>query len=126
MRKIEHRELTQAELVKEATERFGGDPYGWAFQCPACGDVASGADFREALARKERKNATVSDVLGQECIGRLLGALEGGPSKDGGRSRAERGCDWCAYGLFPAPWTVKLPDGKTISCFPLAPAPEEG
>lgn len=116
------RTLTQAELLAELQARFGHDPMNWAFQCPSCGDVATGRDFREALAahpRHERGQAvTASDVLGQECIGRTLGAL----SKSGGKYKG-RGCDWCAYGLFGGPWTVTLPDGGTMRCSPLAPAP---
>ncbi|MEW2420482.1 VVA0879 family protein [Streptomyces nigra] len=116
-----HRRLTQAELVTEATERFGNDPMKWAFLCPTCGDTATGADFREALAARPRKHpngsdVAASDVLGQECIGRTLGALDKRQTYSG------RGCDWAAYGLFGGPWTVDLPDGHTIHSFPLAPA----
>jgi len=116
------RTLTQAELVAEATERFGGNPMDWAFQCPACGDIATGQDFSEALAAHPRTGrdgsaVTASDILGQECIGRTAGAL----AKD--RKYAGRGCDWAAYGLFPAPWTIMLPDDGKTHCFPLAPAP---
>jgi hypothetical protein len=118
------RTLTQAELLSEAESRFGPDPMNWAFQCPSCGDVATGADFREVLQANPRKRdgtpVTASQLLGQECIGRLLGALRGGPTRDGGRFRAERGCDWVAYGLFSGPWTISLPDGATMSAFPLA------
>lgn len=120
----EHRRLTQAELVAEARSRFGDDPLGWAFQCPRCGDVATGRDFREALADHSRTNrdgsATIaSDLLGQECIGRTLGALAG-PATEDGKGQARRGCDWCAYGFFPGPWEIELPDGRTVSGFPLA------
>jgi len=117
------RTLTQAELCAEAAERFGSNPLDWAFRCPSCGDVATGQDFSEALAERPRKNrdgeaVTASDVIGQECIGRTLGALSVPAKKYKGH-----GCDWCAYGLFPGPWTVVLPNGKTMHCFPLAPAP---
>ncbi|PNG19740.1 VVA0879 family protein [Streptomyces cahuitamycinicus] len=118
----EHRKLTQAELVAEATERFGEDPLKWAFLCPSCGDIADGADFSEALAAHPRKHRTgadviASDVVGQECIGRTLGALEKGRGKYIGR-----GCDWAAYGLFGGPWTIALPEGRSMHAFPLAPA----
>lgn len=118
----EHRKLTQAELVAETTERFGADPIKWAFVCPTCGDVATGEDFRQVLAdspRKHRSGADViaSDVVGQECIGRSLGALEGPKEQWKGR-----GCDWVAYGLFGGPWTIALPDGRSMHAFPLAPA----
>ncbi|MGY0067689.1 VVA0879 family protein [Streptomyces sp. QTS137] len=117
-----HRKLTQAELVAEATERFGKDPINWAFVCPSCGDVATGGDFREALVEKPRKHHTgadviASDVVGQECIGRTLGVLEKGRGTYTGR-----GCDWVAYGLFGGPWTITLPDGRSMHAFPLAPS----
>ncbi|MFJ1869930.1 VVA0879 family protein [Streptomyces chartreusis] len=118
----EPRTLTQAELIVEATDRFGADPLKWAFLCPSCGDIATGQDFREALAanpRKHRSGAdlTASDIVGQECIGRTLGALLKGQGKYAGR-----GCDWAAYGLFAGPWTITLPEGRTMHAFPLAPA----
>jgi hypothetical protein len=115
------RKLTQAELVAEATERFGDDPIKWAFVCPTCGDIANGEDFREALAANPRKHRSgeaviASDVVGQECIGRTLGALDKRQNYTG------RGCDWAAYGLFGGPWTIALPDGRSMHAFPLAPA----
>jgi hypothetical protein len=121
MTATDHRKLTQAELINEATERFGDDPLKWAFRCPSCGDIANGLDFREALAanpRKHRSGADViaSDVVGQECIGRTLGALVKGQGKYTGR-----GCDWAAYGLLGGPWTIALPDGRSMHAFPLAP-----
>ena len=118
----DHRKLTQAELIAEATERFGDDPIKWAFVCPSCGDIANGEDFREALTAHPRKHRTgadviASDVVGQECIGRTLGALAKGHGKYTGR-----GCNWAAYGLFGGPWTIALPDDRSMHCFPLAPA----
>ncbi|GAA2107716.1 hypothetical protein GCM10009802_03010 [Streptomyces synnematoformans] len=57
-----------------------------------------------------------SDIVGQECIGRTLGAL----TRDG--KYRGRGCNWVAYGLFPGPWTIKLPGGRTMAAFALADA----
>lgn len=107
-----HRLLTQQQLVDEARAAFGDDPEKWAFRCPSCGDVAVAQDFRDAGADTGR--------LGQECIGRHLGALTGPPTTDGGRSIAKRGCDWCAYGLIPGPWTIRLSDDREVSGFALA------
>lgn len=117
----EKREWTQADLAAEARRRFGDDPTLWAFVCPSCGDVATVADFIRA-GEGER--------AGQECIGRLLGAL----SKDAKRGkdgivRGTRGCDWAAYGLFHGPWSVVMPADdlkpeRTVWSFRLAPAPE--
>lgn len=116
----EHRKLTQAELVAEATVLFGKDPLDWAFQCPSCGDVANGLDFRRALAEYPRQRndggpVIASDVVGQECIGRTLGALRKDIKKYKGR-----GCDWVAYGLFGGPWEIALPSGRSMFAFPLA------
>ncbi|MFF0790396.1 VVA0879 family protein [Streptomyces spiralis] len=117
----EHRNLTQAELIAEATTRFGADPLKWAFVCPSCGDIANGEDFHQALAEHPRKHRSgedviASDVVGQECIGRTLGAL--------GRGKyTGRGCNWVAYGLFAGPWEIALPNGRTMHAFPLAPTP---
>ncbi|MFF4417520.1 VVA0879 family protein [Streptosporangium sp. NPDC001559] len=117
-----HRTLTQAELLAEAAKQFGKDPMKWAFQCPSCGDVATGQDFKDALAAHPRKHSNrkpvlASDVIGQECIGRTLGALKGRAG-----SWTGRGCTWVAYGLFRGPWEVTLTDGRSMWCFPLADA----
>ncbi|SDM76606.1 VVA0879 family protein [Streptomyces wuyuanensis] len=122
MSRNDHRKLTQAELLAEARERFGDDPLKWAFICPTCGDIATGEDFSNALADHPRKNRAgeaviASDLVGQECIGRTLGALAKGAGKYSGR-----GCDWAAYGLFAGPWEITLPDGRSMHAFPLAPA----
>lgn len=115
-----HRKLTQAELVAEATGHFGPDPMKWAFVCPSCGDIATGQDFREALAehprtRRSGEAVIASDLLGQECIGRTLGALATSDDKYTGR-----GCTWTAYGLFSGPWEIVLPSGRSMHAFPLA------
>ncbi len=117
------RKLTQAQLIAEARKRFGDDPLKWAFICPTCGDIANGEDFRQALAEHPRTNlrtgkpVVASDLVGRECIGRTLGALDKKPGKYGGR-----GCDWAAYGLFAGPWEIELPNGRTAHGFALAPA----
>lgn len=113
------RTLTQQELITEATARFGKDPLQWAFLCPSCGDVANGNDFSAALEDHPRKHRTgadviASDIVGQECIGRTLGALAAG------NDYAGRGCNWAAYGLFSGPWTIVLPNERTMYAFALA------
>jgi hypothetical protein len=119
----EHRKLTQAEMLAELKARFGDGPDDWAFQCPNCGDIATVRDFREALATHPRvehsEPATASDVLGQECIGRTLGALE----REIGEHYIGRGCNWAAYGLFRGPWEIVMPDGHSAWSFAIAPAP---
>ncbi|MEV5472820.1 VVA0879 family protein [Streptomyces sp. NPDC052207] len=122
------RHLTRDELWAEAAERFGTDHINWAFQCPMCRDIATGADVRNALEERPREHPTGhwregrlvewTDVLGQECIGRILSEPE---------EPLVRGCRYVAFGLFPGPWQVTLPyyDGPR-PCFPLAPALELG
>lgn len=110
------RKLTQAELWAEARERFGADSRDWAFECPGCGDVATAREFIAAAALG-------ASLVGQECIGRQLGALD-----KTGKPYTGRGCDWAAYGLFHGPWEVVMPgqDGQpeySVWSFPLAPAP---
>ena len=118
--------MTQDEMVRELTRRFGPSPNNWAFHCPICEDNATGADWKSALIEKGIKErdgtpANASDYLGQECIGRVLGALSG-TVEDGQRYRGRgRGCDWCAYGLFRGPWFIVLPDGREVGSFPIAP-----
>jgi hypothetical protein len=107
-----YRKLTQAELGAEARKRFGDDVKKYAFICPNCQDVATIQDFIDAGDGAR---------AGQECIGRLLGALRSSRPNT-------RGCDWAAYGLFCGPWEIVLPakDGKperSAWSFALAPAP---
>ncbi|MFC5217277.1 VVA0879 family protein [Streptomyces coerulescens] len=114
----EPRVLTQEELWAEARERFGQSSVDWAFQCPSCGDTATGMEISKALALHPRKAehadraVRYEEVLGQECIGRILG------------KQADRGCQYAAFGLIHGPWQVALPyRHKPMFCFPLAPAP---
>lgn len=102
--------ISQADLLALLTNRFGPDPMNWAFVCPSCGDIANGGDFRQALAdnpttRRDGTPSTASDFLGQQCIGRLLGALREKRQDDW----KGRGCDWVAFGLFRGPQMVRLP-----------------
>ena len=107
------RTLTRDELHAEATAAFGDKPIDWKFRCPNCGDVANGRDFIDAGVVEK-----LVERVGQECIGRHLGAL-GSPSTN------TRGCNWAAYGLLPGPWRVVIPaEGdraeKVIFSFELA------
>ena len=114
----ETRVLTQEELWAEARERFGQNSIDWAFQCPSCGDIATGVEMSKALALCPRKakhadrDVRYEEVLGQECIGRILGKA------------ADRGCRYAAFGFIHGPWQVAVPyRTKPMYCFPLAPAP---
>lgn len=102
--------LTQQELIDKARDRFGPDAKLWKFRCMNCGDEACAQDFIDA-------GASVYPV-GQECIGRLVGALDKPPTNT-------RGCDFAAYGLIPGPWEVVFPaEGdqpeRTVRSFALA------
>ena len=108
--------LTHEQFITTLTERFGESPAEWAFICPNCGDIATGMDFRTALAEHPRGAVTASDVMGQQCIGRILGALSGPAGKWKGR-----GCDWAAGGLFCGPMYVQV-DDHYVPSFAIAPA----
>lgn len=123
---------TQQELVDELTRRFGPDPATWSWICPACGDVASIADFREALKNRprERNGSPVlgDHIAGQECIGRSLGVLET-TDESWAEKRAAgeaRGCSWVAYGLIPGPSVVLMPGGHELRAFDIAEPAEAG
>lgn len=105
--------FTQRQLLEQSVERFGEDPRFFAFTCPTCGDVACPQDFIDRGADPQ--------ACGQECIGRSVGALaHGGGARDGGRSKAERGCDRAAYGLFSGPWKITFAGDGFAWSFPLA------
>ncbi len=89
--------------LSEAAERFGPDQMRWAFQCPACGDVATAQDLVE-------EGSAAADRVGQECAGRLLASVGG---------EAPRGCSWVAYGLIAGPWKVVMPSGESLWSFPV-------
>lgn len=114
-------DMTQEEFLNRLIDRFGPDPMAWAFRCPHCDDVATGADFRAALAenplrRKDGTPVITSDVLGQVCIGRVLGTLDVPAGQWTGR-----GCDWTANGLFCGPLRIiRGSDGAVLYAFPLA------
>lgn len=119
-----------AEWLDLLQERFGDDPKDWAFRCPFCNDVATGADFTAAIAERYKDQADsagikASNRLGRECIGRSLGALERPRTAkmEDARKWGGRGCDWTAFGLFQGPDFVEIdgPEGiKKQPCFPIA------
>jgi hypothetical protein len=100
-------EFRHADWLDELRRRFGDSPSGWAFTCPHCGDVATGADFKAALEANPVPGRTASSYLGQSCIGRVLGALREKRQQDW----TGRGCDWTASGLFRGPVRIIPDDG---------------
>ena len=109
---------TQDELVAEMGRRFGPDHKKWAFICPACKDIATAQDVKDALVASGSDDDPFKHV-GQACIGRLLGALKRDQPKGGYKGR---GCDWAAFGLFRGPEFVIMPDGHETASFAIAPA----
>lgn len=104
--------FTREELHAMAVKRFGPNPSNWAFKCPMCSDIAVASDFP----------SPGSERLGQDCVGRHRGQPE---AENGRPANKERGCNWCAYGLFRGPWIITLPaDGdqpaREMGAFPLA------
>ncbi len=96
--------MTQDEWLAEAHRRFGPHPVDWRFVCPACGNEASGREFKEAGAKP--------DAMRCECIGRHT---------DGRSAMHETGpgpCDYAGYGLFRlSPLRVTAEDGAVIHSF---------
>lgn len=115
--------LTSEQLIAECKKRFGDDTSKWAFECPRCGDIATSGDFKPFVS-----SGFGSELLGQECIGRHLGALSKKyASCEDYMKKGGRGCDWTAYGLFRGPWFIIVADEKTgetreVPAFALAPA----
>ena len=95
------RTITLAQLHAEAAARYGPRQSGWAYQCPACGDVSTGADVmwdlsQEPAACAQGHRLTAAQVLARWC-------LRCGATAD-------------EYGTT----TVVLPDGQTVRVFDLA------
>lgn len=110
--------ITQAELYELLCDRFGKNPANWAFTCPSCHDTATVTELQEALDANPRRRSDdtkveSTEIIGQECIGRSIGALANPPTND-------RGCHWVAFGLIRGPWEIVLPDGNSMWCFPVA------
>lgn len=114
---------TQQEFREELVQRFGTDWRDWAFVCPHCGDVATGGDFdrelRVAGLAVDGERSGAERYLGQQCIGRVMGALSMS-AEHWDKTAGKRGCDWCAFGLFRGPDVVVLPDGTEIYSFKMA------
>lgn len=126
---VERWRYTQAELIAMARERFGDNPREWAFQCPNCKDIATPADFlalnQDPDYTSRFTEPTTGQECGQDCIGRYLGARDRAAKGTDGQGHAKRGCDWTAYGFFPGPWIIEMPDRTQLKAFRLAPAPEQ-
>lgn len=98
------RTITLDQLHDEARNRFGDNPQEWAYQCPECGDIATGPDVAWVLSQRPaavalRNPVTASEVLARQCIACPAQAVE--------RPHLDRVHD-------PA-------TGRTTAVFPLAP-----
>jgi hypothetical protein len=77
------RETITIEQWRDRASELLGEPFDTGFMrltfvCPACGNVASMAEFKAA-------GASEPSAAAQNCIGRFS---------------LDKGCDWAAYGLF--------------------------
>lgn len=95
------RNITLAHYHAKAADRFGPRQVGWAYQCPKCGDVATGADVMWALSQQPVECALEYGKTAAQAFARLC--LSCGATAD-------------EYGTT----TVVLPDGQTVRVFDLA------
>ncbi|MEG0775461.1 VVA0879 family protein [Clostridium sp.] len=102
------KEYTLEEWKAEGVKRFGEDPTGWKFKCPACGRINTGIEYNEL-------GANINSMY-SECIGRING--KGSDEKNEGN-----GCDWAAFGLLGTlskGVMVQSPSGEMIEIFDFA------
>jgi hypothetical protein len=92
----------------EATRRFGDDFLKWRFVCPACGHIASAADYKAAGAP--------SRAVAFSCIGRFLPK-----PRDAFDSKRAGPCNYAGGGLLRLnPVEVRMDDGETTFAFDFA------
>lgn len=100
-------EYATIEQWREAAVlRFGADPAGWRFVCPACGYVATAREWRAAGAPDE--------AIAFSCVGRWLPTRRDAFDKDGPGP-----CNYAGGGLF-ALNPVRITDAST-NVFAFAP-----
>lgn len=93
-------DFTLEQWQAEAVRRFGKDPMGWKFICPACKWIASVQDWKDAGASEGE--AAIS------CIGR--------------RKPIPTQCNYAGYGLFRLnPVNVLHEGGNVVQAFDFAP-----
>lgn len=104
MAAVQH--LSEAAWRALGTRLFGPDTMAWRFVCPACGHVASAADWFNAGAR--------SGAAGFSCVGRWTGATASFDDKT-------RPCTYAGGGLFRLnPVHVTRADGNVVQMFAFA------
>jgi hypothetical protein len=104
---VNRRTMTLDEWQTEGRKRFGDDEMQWKFKCPACGYVASVADYKAAKA---------GGGVAFSCIGRWVGAAR---EAFGGKGRGP--CNYAGGGLFGLnPVHVEKPDGTSLNVFEFA------
>ena len=105
--KTDRLQMTHAEWEAEAKRRFG-DVMKWRFVCPACGHVASVADWKAAGAP--------SSAVGFSCVGRWSGAKRDafGLNPKGMATEGPGPCNYAGSGLFAInPVAVVTENGTT-------------
>ena len=94
--------MTEAEWHALGEKLFGAEMSRWRFVCPSCHVVASIEKARALPAAEIAVLRAGGWRPESECIGRYF---------------ADRGCDWCAYGLLHGPFFVEREDGRKTPCF---------
>lgn len=93
--------LTVSEWRAEAARRYGADAKSWRFRCPACGHVASVADWDAAGAPE--------GAVAFSCVGRYI---EAGAPREAFLAKGGPGpCTYAGGGLFKLNPVTVLPDG---------------
>lgn len=100
-------QMTEAEWRAEGARRFGDDQMHWRFKCPACGYVASAADYKAA--------GLSSRAVAFNCVGRARADARSAFAKGAGP------CDYTSGGLFNINRLVVVTEtGVEISMFEFA------
>lgn len=101
---------TLEDWLAEGRSRFGEDFSDWAFECPVCKNVATGAEFKAVGAEP--------NAMYQECIGRYLNMDK---TQKAFLDSGEGPCDYAGYGLFRlSPVRVRHEDGHESHAFAFA------
>ncbi|MEM9073787.1 MAG: VVA0879 family protein [Myxococcota bacterium] len=79
--------MTRDEWHSKGVRLFGEDQMAWRFKCPACGHVATPADYKDAGAP--------SSAVAFSCVGRWLS-----DSKEAFKAGGTGPCTYAGGGLF--------------------------
>lgn len=110
---VDDRVIPVADWLAEGLRLFGEFHSDWRFQCPVCGHIQTGGDFK-ALKLEPQK-------VYRECIGRHLPDSARNLGETAAKDGSKSPCDYAAYGLFSFGRQI-MPDGgtKPTTVFPFA------